>query len=117
MITLIIIYYYKDPITLPTFKVPIFYVIDIILKKVGGPYYFHFGHHIAQIFILTYNEFYKLNILDQNMKLAKLIVTWEERAKEYKEKLKKNIYKNILGFVGSKSRDAQTTNVIPSNAD
>jgi len=88
MITLIIIYYYKDPITLPTFKVPIFYVIDIILKKVGGPYYFHFSHHIAQIFILTYNEFYKLNILDQNMKLAKLIVTWEERAKEYRESTK-----------------------------
>jgi len=70
-----------DPITIPPYKLPIFYLIDVILKKVAGPYYFHFSHHIVQVFIRTFNELG----LEQKNKLAKLVGIWEERAHEYKE--------------------------------
>ena len=40
-----------DPSTNITFKVPLFYCMDSIMKNVGGPYAFHFSRYLAGNFL------------------------------------------------------------------
>jgi hypothetical protein len=45
-----------DPLTNVTFVLPLFYLMDSIMKHVGGPYAALLARHIAEIFIRALNE-------------------------------------------------------------
>lgn len=45
-----------DPQTNMTYKKPIFYLIDSVMKNVGGPYAALFSRHIAEVFERAYGE-------------------------------------------------------------
>lgn len=64
-----------DPKTIVSWKLPMFYLIDSIMKNVGGPYAALFGKHIAEAYIRTIDEM----SIPEKEKLIKLLVTWEER--------------------------------------
>lgn len=63
------------PQTLTTYKKPLYYVVDSILKKVGGPYPAYFQNALAEHFPKTVQE---INEEDRH-KLDFLFGTWEER--------------------------------------
>jgi hypothetical protein len=45
-----------DPATNLAFKLPIFYLLDSIMKHVGGPYPALFSRHLAEVFKRSYEE-------------------------------------------------------------
>ncbi len=45
-----------DPNTNPTYKLPTFYLIDSIMKHVGGPYAALFSRYLGEAFIHAHNE-------------------------------------------------------------
>lgn len=49
-----------DPATNVTYKLPIFYLMDSIMKHVGGPYAAFFGRHLLEIFSRTFVEVIKI---------------------------------------------------------
>jgi len=63
------------PQTLSTYKRPLYYVVDSILKKVGGPYPAFFQTALSEHFPRTVQD---INEEDRR-KLDFLFVTWEER--------------------------------------
>jgi len=64
-----------DPKTNVTFKLPIFYLMDSIMKNVGGPYAAFFGRHLLETFSRTFAD---VPTRDRE-KLDFLLGTWEER--------------------------------------
>ena len=65
----------QDPATDPAFKLPILYLSDAIMKKVGGTYPEFFSKHLAAVIHRTINE-----VQPQDRKrLGVLVKTWEER--------------------------------------
>lgn len=63
------------PQTLSTYKKPLFYVVDSILKKVGGPFPAYFENALAEHFPRTVQDINE----DDRRKLDFLFGTWEER--------------------------------------
>lgn len=51
-----------EPETSMTYKLPIFYLIDSIMKNVGGPYAALFSRHVAEVYYRTYNEVLQLGL-------------------------------------------------------
>jgi hypothetical protein len=86
-----------DPQTNITYKLPIFYLLDSIMKHVGGSYPALFSRHLAEVFIRAYEEviYYSFFVIVSNFdsaciftfqlpekdqaKLDFLLITWEER--------------------------------------
>mmetsp|Transcript_22897 Transcript_22897/g.23123 ORF Transcript_22897/g.23123 Transcript_22897/m.23123 type:complete len:804 (+) Transcript_22897:150-2561(+) len=64
-----------DPLTSKALKVPLFYLVDSVLKNVGGPYIPLFSSHIVEVFRRVFDE---LNEQDQ-ARLDYMLSTWEER--------------------------------------
>ena len=45
-----------DPLVPPNWKLPIFYLLDSIMKNVGGPYPALFSRHIGAVFQRCFDE-------------------------------------------------------------
>lgn len=58
-----------------TYKLPMFYLVDSIMKNVGGPFAALFGKHFYDIFGVTISGLHDTD----RKKLDFLIGTWEER--------------------------------------
>lgn len=58
-----------------TYKLPMFYLVDSIMKNVGGPFAALFGKHFYDIFSVTISGLHDTD----RKKLDFLIGTWEER--------------------------------------
>jgi hypothetical protein len=84
-----------DPRTHSTYKLPIFYVIDSIMKHVGGPFAVLFGTYFNECYPQAVSE---LHEKDRN-KLTFLLDTWGERrfmSLELLAKMKSAINSSIL---------------------
>ena len=55
-----------DPATDVTHKLPIFYLIDAVMKHVGGPYPALFSRHLAEVFKRAFDEVRSFFILMQS---------------------------------------------------
>jgi hypothetical protein len=64
-----------DPATEPSNKLPILYLTDAIMKKVGGTYPEYFSKHLVAVVQRAVNEISP----QERKKLGTLIKTWEER--------------------------------------
>ncbi len=64
-----------NPATNSSYKRPIFYLIDSIMKHVGGPYPAMFARHFSEIYALALKDIHET---DQK-KLDFLLNTWMER--------------------------------------
>ena len=64
-----------DPATPASHKLPVFYLIDSIMKNVGGPYAFLFSKHISDVYARAANEV----SAREREKLKFLVTTWDER--------------------------------------
>lgn len=93
-----------DPMTNITYKLPIFYLMDSIMKNVGGPYAALFGRHLLEIFSRTFTE---VPTKDRE-KLDFLLGTWEERQvtclKDRKIFMPENVLPSIREFVNTKKK-------------
>eukprot|EP01041_Mallomonas_annulata_P001448 gene1448-2788_t len=63
------------PLTNLALKVPLFYLVDSILKNVGGPYVSLFSSHIVEVYRRVFDE---LNEKDK-ARLDYMLSTWEQR--------------------------------------
>ena len=82
-----------DPATDVTHKLPIFYLIDAVMKHVGGPYPALFSRHLAEVFKRAFDEvpFHKIfrcceNILFFSMLFPLLTLNHYSDAAAYKRK-------------------------------
>jgi len=64
-----------DPATFASYKKPLFYLIDSIMKNVGGPYAAFFTKHFAEVYHLIVKDLPE----EDREKLKFLFGTWEER--------------------------------------
>jgi hypothetical protein len=51
-----------DPATDISHKLPIFYLIDAVMKHVGGPYPALFSRHLAEVFKRAFDEVWNVDI-------------------------------------------------------
>ncbi len=61
--------------TPPSYKLPLFYLMDSIMKNVGGPYAAYFSKNIVIAFIFAYDNC----SANEKIRYQKLLTTWEER--------------------------------------
>ena len=61
--------------TPPGYKLPLFYVMDSIMKNVGGPYAAYFSKNIVVSFLFAYDNCSN----NEKIRYQKLLTTWEER--------------------------------------
>jgi hypothetical protein len=61
--------------TPPSYKLPMFYLMDSIIKNVGGPYAAYFSKNIVISYIFAYDNC----STNEKIRYQKLLTTWEER--------------------------------------
>jgi hypothetical protein len=64
-----------NPVTNSSFKLPMFYLVDSIMKNVGGPYAAFFGKQFSDTYVYALNDLHQKD----KEKLAFLLTTWDER--------------------------------------
>jgi hypothetical protein len=64
-----------DPRTNSSFKLPMFYLIDSIMKHVGGPYASLFSKLLSEIYPVAFSNLHKKDC----ERVIFLLSTWEER--------------------------------------
>lgn len=100
-----------DPNTNLTFKLPIFYLIDSIMKHVGGPYAALFSRHLAEVYLRVFDELPEKD----RARLDFLLSTWEERKLLSSELLSRMRSHINLRIVAPNLQTPQSNFSIPTN--